>query len=235
MRYAIYYTPPRDHPLTRAASNWLGRDAFSGLTLPHAERTGLALGEIAYFTAVPRRYGFHGTLKAPFRLADDVGEAELLDMAGKFAGEAEPVIIPKVTVSRLGGFFAIVPEEPNRALNDFAGQVVAVFDKLRAPLSEKEFERRDPEKMSTSQLRNLQNWGYPYVFDDFRFHMTLTGHVEPADRPRIEAALDRHFHAVIGEPLVIDHLAVFIEREQGAPFEVHSLFPIAAGGKRRFA
>lgn len=28
-RYAIYYTPAREHPLTVAASSWLGRDAFS--------------------------------------------------------------------------------------------------------------------------------------------------------------------------------------------------------------
>lgn len=235
MRYAIYFTPPREHPLTRAASSWLGRDAFSGLTLPHAERTGLALGELAYFTAVPRRYGFHGTLKAPFRLSPDFSEEDLVDAAEQFSRRIRPVTIERVTVARLGGFFAIVPQEPNPALSEFAGQVVAIFDRLRAPLTEKEFQRRDPEKLSTSQLRNLQNWGYPYVFDDFRFHMTLTGHVEPDDRPRLQAALDRHFSDVLAEPLDIDHLAIFVEREAGAPFEVHSIFPIASGGKRRIA
>ena len=153
----------------------MGATHFSGLTLPHAERTGLALGEIAYFTAVPRRYGFHGTLKAPFRLADGVGEAELLDMAEKFSREAEPVVVPKVTVARLGGFFAIVPEEPNRALNEFAGQVVAVFDKLRAPLSEKEFERRDPEKMSTSQTAQPAELGLPLRFRRFPFSHDADG------------------------------------------------------------
>jgi len=235
MRYAIYFTPPRDHPLTRAASSWLGRDAFSGLTLPHAERTGLALGELAYFTAVPRRYGFHGTLKAPFRLSEDFSEDDLVAAAETFARQVHPVTIDRVTVARLGGFFAIVPETANPALNEFAGQVVAIFDRLRAPLTEKEFQRRDPDRLSTSQLRNLQNWGYPYVFDDFRFHMTLTGHVEPADRPRLQAALERHFHDVLSEPLHIDQLAIFVEREAGAPFEVHSIFPIASAGRRRFA
>lgn len=235
MRYAIYFTPPRDHPLTRAAAHWLGRDAFSGLSLPHAERTGLALGELAYFTAVPRRYGFHATLKAPFHLAPGFREDALIEAAEAFSRQAQPVVVDKVAVERLGGFFAIVPQGPNPALNEFAGQVVAMFDRLRAPLTEKEFQRRDPDRLSTSQLRNLQNWGYPYVFDDFRFHMTLTGHVEPQDRPRLQVALDRHFRDVLAEPLDIDHLAVFVEREAGAPFEVHSIFPIAAGGKRRFA
>ncbi len=235
MRYALYFTPPRDHPLTRAASSWLGRDAFTGLTLPHAERTGLALGELAYFTAVPRRYGFHATLKAPFRLSDDFGEGDLVAAAEAFCRRVRPVSVARVTVARLGGFFAIVPEIAYPELNEFAGQVVAIFDRFRAPLSEKEFLRRDPERLSTSQLRNLQNWGYPYVFDDFRFHMTLTGHVEPADRPRLQAALDRHFHDALAEPLDVDQLAIFVEREAGAPFEVHSIYPIAVAGRRRIA
>ena len=33
MRYAIYFTPPADDPLTRRASHWLGRDAMTGETL----------------------------------------------------------------------------------------------------------------------------------------------------------------------------------------------------------
>jgi putative phosphonate metabolism protein len=235
MRYAIFYTPPRDHPLTYKAASWLGRDAFSGLTLAHAECAGLALGEIAYFTAVPRRYGFHATLKAPFRLADGVDEADLLALAEQFSRQSVPVVIPKVKVARLGGFFAIVADEPNPALNDLAGRAVALFDKYRAPLTEKEFERREPEKLSTLQLRNLQNWGYPYVFDDFRFHMTLTGHVEPSDRPRVEAVLEAQFADVLAEPLEIDRIAVFIEREPGAPFVVHSMYEIPAAGRRRSA
>jgi putative phosphonate metabolism protein len=235
MRYAIYFTPPRDHPLTQAASCWLGRDAFTGLTLPHTEVSGLALGELANFTASPRRYGFHATLKAPFGLAEGMTEAELMRMAEEFTASVEPVTIPKTEIARLGGFFAIVPAVANSELNDLAACVVAVFDKARAPLTGKEFERREADRLSTSQLRNLQNWGYPYVFDDFRFHMTLTGHVEPADRPRLQAALETHFNPLLEEPLVIDQLALFVERETGAPFEVHSLFEIGAGSRPQTA
>ena len=33
MRYAIYFTPPKESPLTRLAASWLGRDPFSGATV----------------------------------------------------------------------------------------------------------------------------------------------------------------------------------------------------------
>ena len=146
MRYAIYFTPPRDHPLTQAASGWLGRDAFTDLTLPHAEVSGLALGELACITAAPRRYGFHGTLKAPFYFAEGVSETELMRMAEKFTASVEPVTIPKTEIARLGGFFAVVPAVVNSGLNDLAARVVAVFDKARAPLTGKEFERRGHDR-----------------------------------------------------------------------------------------
>ncbi|WP_421858420.1 DUF1045 domain-containing protein [Oricola sp.] len=235
MRYAIYFTPPRDNPLTRRASAWLGRDAFSGLALPHAEQANLALGELAYFTALPRRYGFHATLKAPFRLPDGVSENALLQLAERFSREASMVTIPRICVTRIGAFFALTAADPNPALNAFAARVVAVFEKMRAPLTEREFERRDPDKLTTAQLRNLQNWGYPYVFDEFRFHMTLTGPVDQADRPRVDAALQQSFGEFFDEPLEIDHIAVFVERETGAPFEVHSLFPLSSARDRRIA
>ena len=235
MRYAVYFTPPRDHPLTRKASAWLGRDAFSGLALPHAEQAGLAMGELAYFTALPRRYGFHATLKAPFRLQDGVSEKSLLQLAERFSREAVTVTIPRLEVTRIGAFFALTAADPNPALSAFAARVVAVFDKMRAPLTEREFQRRDPDRLSTAQLRNLQNWGYPYVFDEFRFHMTLTGPVDQVDRPRVAAALQENFGGLLDDGLDIDRITVFVEREAGAPFEVHSQYPLSNVRNRRIA
>src|SRR5690606_24575986 len=77
MRYAIYFTPERDHPLTRKAAQWLGRDAFGGETLPPSSAAPLSAAEVAFQTAAARRYGFHATLKAPFRLAEGTSESEL--------------------------------------------------------------------------------------------------------------------------------------------------------------
>lgn len=222
MRYAIYFTPPRDDELTMAAARWLGRDAFSGLAVPPSGVEGLAAGAQSYYTAAPRRYGFHATLKAPFRLADTATERDLLDAMTTFCRGVEPVEVRPVEIARLGGFFALVPGRENGRLNDLANRVVATFDKFRAPLSDAELERRQPERLSRVELRNLYNWGYPHVFETFRFHMTLTGHVEDHERERVEAALRRHFGDLPDAGITVDRLALFVEREAGAPFVVHS-------------
>ncbi|WP_424992639.1 DUF1045 domain-containing protein [Oceaniradius stylonematis] len=228
MRYAIYFSPPRDHELTVAAAQWLGRDAFSGLPIPATGLGALGAGAQAYYTAAPRRYGFHGTLKAPFRLASHAREGDLLRALGEFCATMAPVPLPDLAIGLLGGFFALVPARENGRLNDLANRVVAGFDRFRAPLSDAELERRRPERLSRAELRNLYNWGYPYVFDAFRFHMTLTGHVEEHERDRVEIALRRHFGALPEQELSVDRLTLFVERESGAPFDVHSVHEFGA-------
>lgn len=235
MRYAVYFTPPRDDDLTVAAAQWLGRDAFSNLPIPATGIGALGAGAQAYYTAPPRRYGFHATLKAPFRLADHASEADLLDGIDNLRAGLAPVRVPRLRIALLGGFFALVPASESGPLNDLANRVVANLDRYRAPLTDAELERRRPERMSQVELRNLYNWGYPYVFEAFRFHMTLTGHIEEHERERVAVALDRHFGTLPERGIAIDRLALFVERETGAPFEVHSMHRLEPARQRALA
>ncbi|MFN7092199.1 MAG: DUF1045 domain-containing protein, partial [Allorhizobium sp.] len=106
---------------------------------------------------------------------------------------------------------------------------------FRAPLSEAEIDRRNPERLSAPQFTNLSRWGHPYVMDEFRFHMTLTGPLLARDFPRIEQALKAHFDPALAEPVVIANLALFVETERGAPFTVHSLHPLGRVSSRKIA
>lgn len=222
MRYAIYFTPEQNDPLTRTAAGWLGRDPFTGAAAEPPASTILSPAEIAFHTASARRYGFHATLKAPFRLADGESEAGLDAAIAEFAQATEPVVIPRLVVKQMDGFFALVPGGENPGLQRFADDVVTGFDRFRAPLSEADMERRNPDALSPAEFRNLCQWGYPYVFDAFRFHMTLTGRVSAEESARIRAAIDEVFEAVLDRPVAIDGLALFVEREPGAPFTVLS-------------
>ncbi|MCO5730543.1 DUF1045 domain-containing protein [Rhizobium sp. SSA_523] len=235
MRYAINFTPPANDPLTLAASQWLGRNAFSGEAVESPAIRGLDLHEIAFTTAVPRRYGFHGTLKPPFRLVEGVAEALLLRNLMHFAGQHQPIAFPRLEVARMGNRFALMPAAPSEALNHLAGAVVQSFDAFRAPLTEAELERADPGHLSASQFANLCRWGHPHVMDEFRFHMTLTGPVMPQHIQPIEDVLRRYFEPYLDRPLLMTSLALFVETEPGAPFVVHSLHPLGSVASRRSA
>ena len=229
MRYAIYFTPEQDDPLTRLAASWLGRDPFTGAATEPPASTILSPAEIAFHTASARRYGFHATLKAPFRLAAGETEAGLERAMSVFTRRTEPVVVPRLVVKQMDGFFALVPGNENPGVQRFANEVVTSFDRFRAPLSEADMERRSPDALSPVEFRNLCQWGYPYVFEAFRFHMTLTGRVG-AESARVRAAIDEIFGAALTKPVAIDGLALFVEREAGAPFTVLSYHAL---GERR--
>jgi putative phosphonate metabolism protein len=235
MRYAIYFTPPAEDPLTAMAEQWLGRSAFDGkeLTLPSVE--GLLHSSVAALTAEPRRYGFHATMKAPFRLAEGMNEADLATALADFCSARSPVV-QKMKVARLGTFFAIVADGPSPELDQLANEIVEVFEPFRARLTREEFERRNPEKLTPSQLRNLERWGYPHVFEDFRFHMTLTGSVPENEADMMEGALEAIFNPLLHEPIKVGALALFAEAERGEPFFVKSLHSLGStADKRNFA
>lgn len=226
MRYAIYFTPSIYDPLSVAAASWLGRNVYSGEAPEAPSIAGFSRQELAFHTAVPRRYGFHGTIKAPFRLHSETSEAALLKALMLFASTATPFEIPRMEIARLGEFYGLAPSVPCEQMNHLAAAVVQTFDAFRAPLSDAEIERRDPDRLTASQFSNLHRWGYPYVMDEFRFHMTLTGPIHPSLNARFEHALREFFTPLLNEPLKISSLALFIEPEAGAPLRVHSQHPL---------
>ena len=140
------------------------------------------------WTAAPRRYGFHATLKAPFHLAEGRTAPELETALHEFAA-IERAFDITMNLSMLGRFLALVLAEPSPAMNALAAACVRRFDLFRAPLSPEDRERRHPERLIAPQVAMLDEWGYPFVLDQFQFHMTLTGILDHEDRMRIEPVL----------------------------------------------
>ncbi len=100
-------------------------------------------------------------------------------------------------------------------------------------MSETDIARRNPDKLTSAQIVNLHRWGYPHVFDDFRFHMTLTGRVGAEEGARVETVLRDLFAPVLAQPVTINNIALFVESEKGAPFSVHSLHPLGRVENRK--
>lgn len=229
MRYAIYFTPPSNDPLTTVAGQWLGRDALSTVSLVqnHQSIDLMSPDERIALTADPKRYGFHATLKAPFELRQDKSESQLIDAFDEFVGDFQGFSIPEIVLGRLGAFFALVPGGFCPEIELLADRSVSLFEGFRAPLRESDIARRSPENLNESQRQNLMTWGYPYVFEDFRFHMSLTGPVAPDRRQIVQRALEARFAPFLGRPLRVDHLAIFVEPEPGSPFKVLKIAPLA--------
>ncbi|WP_276316455.1 DUF1045 domain-containing protein [Mesorhizobium tianshanense] len=99
-RYALHYAPAPTHPLSRTAALWLGRDPFDPDRPARTERPRADV----QLTAEPRRYGFHATLKAPFRLAPGTNRQELEAAIQQFIQRRPPCPIAPLRVTTLGKF-----------------------------------------------------------------------------------------------------------------------------------
>lgn len=225
-RYAIYYAPGPDEALHAMASAWLGRDAISGAALARPALPALADLDLVALTADPRHYGFHATLKAPFALADGVEEADLIDGFLDFAA-ASPPFSADIAVQGLSAFIAFRLTAASPDMQALHEACVCAFEPFRAPLGEADLARRRKANLSPVQDERLATYGYPYIFEDFRFHMTLTGAVrDKALRARIVAALADHFAPVNGLHR-FDRLSLFKQEARDADFRVLAQAPLA--------
>ncbi|MFC3208155.1 DUF1045 domain-containing protein [Aquamicrobium soli] len=234
MRHALYFTPPAGDPLTQAAESWLGRSAFTGKAAEPNVPPGFSAEEFHALTRDPRRYGFHATLVAPFRLREESTEADLASATGAFAEQAGPFSMPGLAITRIGEFFALTPTEA-RQVSALASAAVDYFNNLRAPPTEAEIARRKPELLSERQRLYLHRHGYPYVKEEFRFHLTLTGPVEAATAAHVEAALKNHFGPLLSSPVAVSAVALFTEAELGADFIVRSIHRLGPSEARKCA
>jgi hypothetical protein len=227
-RFAIYAAPgagPADTVgvlLRETAEQWLGRSA-SGNPVTPGVPAGWTRAAVDAMTGSARRYGFHGTLKPPFRLAEGRTPEELDAAVARFAAATTAALIPQLSLARIGGFFALVPGTEAPGLHALADQVMKGFDGFRAPATGAELARRNPASLTPRQRELLRIWGYPYVLDEFRFHLTLTDRLPGGRHAEVERALSDWFAALLGATVPVEALALFREDEPGAPFVLHTI------------
>jgi putative phosphonate metabolism protein len=219
-RYAIYYAPAPGSDLDRFGAQLLGYDAFRGEDLPFPDGIMQMTPDWRDLTKDPRKYGFHATLKAPLSLAPGKTEAELVAACEAFAStpRAIPVITP--VVGSISGFIAVIPAESPAELIRLAVDCVSAFDSFRAPLTAEDRARRNPSLLTPRQREHLDRWGYPYVIEDFRFHMTLTGRLDAERHQPVLTMLRNRFSAIGLKALAIDSIAVFRQQNADSRFRV---------------
>ncbi|MCK1718973.1 DUF1045 domain-containing protein [Bradyrhizobium sp. 141] len=219
-RYAIYFAAGSDSALSRFGAELLGYDAYTGNELAFPADSLRVAPDWRDVSADPRKYGFHATLKAPMTLAPGRTEAELAAACAAFAGKARHIPAIRPVVDSISGFIAVIPAEPVDALQQLAAECVREFDSFRAALTAEDRARRKPEKLSERQRDYLDRWGYPYVMEEFRFHMTLTGRLDTERRGPILEMLRTRFASLRLDTLTIDRLALFRQDDAKARFRI---------------
>lgn len=227
----MYAAPRGDSELGLLAARWLGRHVDALPDPPRADVAQLAPDLLVELTAEPRVYGFHATLKPPFRLADDVEPDDLERRVAALAAATPVIEVSALSVELLAGFAAFRPTDESEQLDDLAAACVTELDPCRRPADELEVARRRRGRLSQRQDELLVAWGYPYVLDEFRCHMTLTRRLASHEAHDVLAAARAWFEPVDGEPFVLDELCVVEQVAPGEPFVVRSRHALAGDSR----
>ncbi len=219
-RYAVYFGPRPGEPLHEFGKSWFGTDPETGLPVTAFPLPGFSTERHADLIAAPRHYALHGTLKPPFRLADGTDYPMLKQAVAALAAGLQPVDIGRLELIELGGFLALCPAAPVPTLPDLAAACVTELDAFRAAQTKDELTKRRANGLTPRQEENLRCWGYPYVLEDFRFHITLTGRLGDAERDAVKAALQPRLAPVLAEPILLRDLCLYGEPMDGGPFQV---------------
>ncbi len=212
-RYAIYYTAPPG-PLADWGARWLGWDVATGCSRAHFDLPDLSVSS-EDLTKDPRRYGFHATLKSPFRLAPDTTVDDLQSALMDFCASHRAASTDGLELSRLGRFLALTPVGDITAIRSLAATIVREFDIFRAAPTDAELTKRLSANLRPSQRSNVMAWGYPFVMDDFRFHITLTSRLPKAQIAAVQTALQAMLEPVLPTAFSIDALTLVGEDGDG--------------------
>ena len=150
----------------------------------------------------------------------------MLEATGSFCATRQPVALD-LALAAMGRFLALVPAAPSEALMSLAAASVETLDRFRAPMSDEERARRLAGPLSARQRELLEAWGYPYVFDEFRFHMTLTGALDEAGRHDAGRVLAPHLGRINLSP-VLDSLCICVQPSPAERFRLLERFDLVA-------
>nr|WP_081457974.1 DUF1045 domain-containing protein [Desulfobulbus propionicus] len=227
MRFAISFTFSPGTPLWHIGTQWLGRDALSGQNFAPPKVLGLDAETLRELTRIPARHGLQAPLVPLFRLKPPLTEADLKAALVDFSSRQSPFALPPLALCHVNRAFSLCPCRHFPALQALAARCTRAFDRLRAPLNPSELAKHKAQPLSGQEKRNLEMWGNPYVFEQYRFAFPLTGRMaEGRQKELVHSALQTFFGPALAQPVVLDSLYLFVEPEHGQPLSGVHRFPL---------
>lgn len=234
-RYAICYAPEPQSPLWRFGSRWLGWDADNRQKVDPLPVAGIACERIASITQMPRKYGFHATLKPPFQLARDYDLSMLDESLEAFTVARRSFDVPSLELAALDGFIALLPRKACPELECLAADCVSQFDIFRAPIGQEKRKESRTVELTARQKTLAETWGSAYVMEEYRFHMKLTVPLVEEERRSVLDCLKDHAKGVCKrKPWNFGSLTLMRQKGPDEPFHTLKRYPIRTNSSNRW-
>ena len=221
-RVAIYFLPKKNSSLENFGKNLLGRDINKKkkISLTRRQKYFINRGftyfdELKDYCEQPAKYGFHATLKAPFRLKRNVKTKNFYDVISHIATQHSRFKIKGLKIVYSKKFTFITSRKPNKLLINLESDLVKHLDTFRAELNKTEIKKRIPDSLTFKQNKYLKEWGYPFVFDQFKFHMTLMNQNNNKLSNKQKLELEKLIYKISNNVIEFNEISLLGENKNG--------------------
>ena len=221
-RVAIYFLPKKNSSLENFGKNLLGRDINKKkkISLTRRQKYFINRGftyfdELKDYCEEPAKYGFHATLKAPFRLKRNVKTKNFYDVISHIAAQHSRFKIKGLKIVYSKKFTFITSRKPNKLLINLENDLVKHLDTFRAELNKTEIKKRIPDSLTFKQNKYLKEWGYPFVFDQFKFHMTLMNQNNNKLSNKQKLELEKLIYKISNNVIEFNEISLLGENKNG--------------------
>ena len=221
-RVAIYFLPKKNSSLENFGKNLLGRDINKKkkISLTRRQKYFINRGftyfdELKDYCEEPAKYGFHATLKAPFRLKRNVKTKNFYDVISHIAAQHSRFKIKGLKIVYSKKFTFIISRKPNKLLINLENDLVKHLDTFRAELNKTEIKKRIPDSLTFKQNKYLKEWGYPFVFDQFKFHMTLMNQNNNKLSNKQKLELEKLIYKISNNVIEFNEISLLGENKNG--------------------
>jgi len=223
--YAVYWVPRRPDSLARFGTSWTGWCAERGEFRPR--EPGSLMGEdaraIAHETC---RHGFHGVIRAPFRLLPERSQFTLEHALELLSEQCLGFALPRMRLAVVGGRVALVPREGSTAL----GALVASTAAAVANLAEGAVMAEPPvpcTRNGRGQVVQLP------AAEAHRFHAPLTDPMPLAAAFEVVERLRPVLEPSLDEPRRLTELALMGDPGEGRPLRLLQRYELRETPVRR--
>lgn len=207
-RFAIYFIPKTGSSLQKFGDKWL--DIVQPNAFPSKDKI-----KRTNWIKIPKKYGFHGTLKAPFRLRSDKNLDDLIISSKNICKSIKPFSLSGLKLSIIENALALTLINNSSSMSALSNQFVIQLDKFRAPLSKEEISVKRSRNLTAKQDYNLLHWGYPYVMEQFYFHLTLTNTLDEENLNLAKEILREELTEDCLAPQTVDEVGLVGEQING--------------------
>lgn len=214
-RVALYFLPTAQ--TARRGAQWLGHDILAQPSDPRPLPTNQPneIKRPSHWVKTSQKYGFHATLKAPFRLHPNYSLDELKKTLTMFCAGRPSVHIGKMEIAPLGRFLTLRPQSQTPELTELASEIVRHFDPFRAEMTDEERMAWHKKVRTPAALKNALTWGYAHIFDQFRFHLTLTDPLSGTEALQARKTATEHFKPDLQAPWQMHSLSLVGQTNAG--------------------